>query len=614
MRRFYPVPRFASVVSARHRPRPRPALHVPGRRARARVDRLDRFGALQAPGRASSPSRTRRRRGRRAGRGRGGARLGPGAARRPGALARGLLRLDPGAGARARRAAGPQAARRCEAAARVQRIFAGEPRPDALTEAQERVLAQVVGALGRPAHYLLYGETGSGKTEVYLRACEAALERGPRRDRARPGDRTHPSGIRPLPRALRRSSRRPPLVPDRGGAARRARADRSRGRARGRRSPLGDLRPGRAPRADRRRRGAGLVLQAGIRPSLRRAHGRGQARCARGRGRPSTEARRPGPRAGSGSSGSSSGKRLGGLAPAGQGRRPAPRGGLPALGAAPRRARPALGRRRQGRAPPEPPRSGAGDPLPRLRPDLPLRPAATSPSPSTPTARLHCHHCGFTADAPDRCPACGVDRAGPPRRRHRAPRSRARRAASGARAVPARRGHGRAIRRSSATSSPASRATDRAVLLGTQMVAKGHHFAGVALAAVVDADAGLGMPDFRAEERTFQLVTQLAGRSGRDAPGRVLVQTYQPDARPIALAARHGGGGVPRRRARAPARARLPALPPPRADRRLRAGRRSGRGRSSTELRAGLEGSRTRTSSARRRSCASEAGTARSSS
>jgi primosomal protein N' (replication factor Y) len=83
------------------------------------------------------------------------------------------------------------------------------------------------------------------------------------------------------------------------------------------------------------------------------------------------------------------------------------------------------------------------------------------------------------------------------------------------------------------------RDTDRAVLLGTQMVAKGHHFAGVELAAVVDADAGLALPDLRAEERTFQLVTQLAGRSGRDAPGRVLVQTFQPDARPIALAARH---------------------------------------------------------------------------
>ena len=82
-------------------------------------------------------------------------------------------------------------------------------------------------------------------------------------------------------------------------------------------------------------------------------------------------------------------------------------------------------------------------------------------------------------------------------------------------------------------------ASDRAVLVGTQMVAKGHHFSGVALAAVVDADTGLGLPDFRAEERTFQLLTQLAGRSGRDAPGRVLVQTFQPDARAIALAANH---------------------------------------------------------------------------
>ena len=77
------------------------------------------------------------------------------------------------------------------------------------------------------------------------------------------------------------------------------------------------------------------------------------------------------------------------------------------------------------------------------------------------------------------------------------------------------------------------------MLVGTQMVAKGHHFSGVALAAVVDADTGLGMPDFRAEERTFQLLTQLAGRSGRDAPGRVLVQTFQPDSRAIELAARH---------------------------------------------------------------------------
>src|SRR5207302_6992372 len=85
--------------------------------------------------------------------------------------------------------------------------------------------------------------------------------------------------------------------------------------------------------------------------------------------------------------------------------------------------------------------------------------------------------------------------------------------------------------------------TDRSVLVGTQMVAKGHHFLGVGLAAVVDADTGLGLPDFRAEERTFQLLTQLAGRSGRDAPGRVVVQTFQPDARAIVHAARHDVAG-----------------------------------------------------------------------
>jgi primosomal protein N' (replication factor Y) len=75
------------------------------------------------------------------------------------------------------------------------------------------------------------------------------------------------------------------------------------------------------------------------------------------------------------------------------------------------------------------------------------------------------------------------------------------------------------------------------------MVAKGHHFSGVAVAAVIDADTGLAFPDFRAEERTFQLVTQLAGRSGRDAPGVVLVQTFQPDATPLAFAARHDVAG-----------------------------------------------------------------------
>ena len=82
------------------------------------------------------------------------------------------------------------------------------------------------------------------------------------------------------------------------------------------------------------------------------------------------------------------------------------------------------------------------------------------------------------------------------------------------------------------------------VLVGTQMVAKGHDFPDVALGVVLDADATLRFPDFRAEERTFALVAQLAGRAGRgSAKGRVLVQTLAPDARSIGFAARHDADG-----------------------------------------------------------------------
>jgi primosomal protein N' (replication factor Y) (superfamily II helicase) len=93
------------------------------------------------------------------------------------------------------------------------------------------------------------------------------------------------------------------------------------------------------------------------------------------------------------------------------------------------------------------------------------------------------------------------------------------------------------------------------VLVGTQMVAKGHDFPAVTLSAIVDADATLRFPDFRAAERTFAMVAQLAGRSGRgEAGGEVIVQTLAPQAPSIAHAAAHDAAGflaeeIERRRA-----------------------------------------------------------------
>jgi primosomal protein N' (replication factor Y) len=82
------------------------------------------------------------------------------------------------------------------------------------------------------------------------------------------------------------------------------------------------------------------------------------------------------------------------------------------------------------------------------------------------------------------------------------------------------------------------------VLVGTQMVAKGHDFPEVTLSAILDADATLRFPDFRAAERTFAMVAQLAGRSGRgEAGGRVIVQTLAPSAPSIARAAEHDAAG-----------------------------------------------------------------------
>ncbi len=78
------------------------------------------------------------------------------------------------------------------------------------------------------------------------------------------------------------------------------------------------------------------------------------------------------------------------------------------------------------------------------------------------------------------------------------------------------------------------------ILTGTQMITKGHHFPNMTLVGIIWADGGLGMPDFRAGERTFQLLSQVSGRAGRgDKPGRVIVQTHQPDHYSITTARKH---------------------------------------------------------------------------
>ena len=153
---------------------------------------------------------------------------------------------------------------------------------------------------------------------------------------------------------------------------------------------------------------------------------------------------------------------------------------------------------------------------------------------------LSCHHCGHRRAAPTRCERCGSVAVA----RHGSGTESVERDLREAfgRELPVFRldadaaaGRGRlAETLARFESAPAG------VLLGTQMVAKGHDFADVALGVVLDADRTLRFPDFRAEERTFALVTQLAGRVGRgEDGGRVLVQTLAPEARAIRLAAGH---------------------------------------------------------------------------
>jgi primosomal protein N' (replication factor Y) len=143
-------------------------------------------------------------------------------------------------------------------------------------------------------------------------------------------------------------------------------------------------------------------------------------------------------------------------------------------------------------------------------------------------AALRCHYCDHRRPPPETCSSCGAPDTAllglGTQRLEEAVRSHLpeARIARLDRDTASRRGFARRVLRE-------LREGRLDVLIGTQMVAKGHDFPGVRLVGVVAADIGLHMPDFRAAERTFQLLTQVAGRAGRDAtPGRVIVQTFVP--------------------------------------------------------------------------------------
>ena len=117
------------------------------------------------------------------------------------------------------------------------------------------------------------------------------------------------------------------------------------------------------------------------------------------------------------------------------------------------------------------------------------------------------------------------------------------------------------------------------VLVGTQMVAKGHDFPDVTLSVILDADGALRLPDFRSEERTFALITQLAGRSGRgEAGGRVLVQALATGAPSIRHAAQHDSAGFLAQELERRQRPALPAVLTPDRDRARGHRRGAGRG------------------------------------
>jgi primosomal protein N' (replication factor Y) len=152
---------------------------------------------------------------------------------------------------------------------------------------------------------------------------------------------------------------------------------------------------------------------------------------------------------------------------------------------------------------------------------------------------MRCHHCDHARPMPEQCDACGSDDIG----FHGLGTERV------ADQVEREFAEARVLRMDRDTTTRKGAYADilrrfasgeANVLIGTQMIAKGHDFPDVTLVGVLNADVGLNRPDFRAVEQTFQLLTQVAGRAGRaDKPGTVLVQTYNPDHPAIVAASHH---------------------------------------------------------------------------
>ncbi len=147
----------------------------------------------------------------------------------------------------------------------------------------------------------------------------------------------------------------------------------------------------------------------------------------------------------------------------------------------------------------------------------------------TSEGKMVCHYCGYTADVPKVCPVCDSNHVSA--------------LGTGTQMLEEQLGlyfpEARLLRMDTDTTSgkfshdtilDSFRNGEADILLGTQMVTKGHDFPNVSLVGVINADASLHIPDFRANERTFSLMTQVVGRAGRgNLPGRALIQTYAPD-------------------------------------------------------------------------------------